>query len=155
MSSDPKIAPQTLAGIERLSQAGRALLDSGEPARAIAEREAALKLVPEPRWVYAAAMKIHATIGDAELALGRLERARDAFGSAAGSAEAAANPYVHLRYGQVLHALGERGAVDALAGWALDGNSLPPPFSLEMLLQLSKAAVDPFLRALPRAASDT
>jgi hypothetical protein len=66
-------------------------------------------------------MKIYATIGDAELALGRLERARDAFGSAAGSAEAAANPYVHLRYGQVLHALGERGAVDALAKAAIAG----------------------------------
>jgi 2-dehydro-3-deoxy-D-arabinonate dehydratase len=36
--------------------------------------------------------------------------------------------------------------------WALDGSLLPPSFSLEMLLQLPKAAVDAFLRALPKGA---
>jgi len=34
--------------------------------------------------------------------------------------------------------------------WALDGNLLPPSFSLELLLQLPKAAIAGFLRALPK-----
>jgi len=34
--------------------------------------------------------------------------------------------------------------------WALDGNFLPPSFSLELLLQLPKAAIADFLRALPK-----
>jgi len=37
--------------------------------------------------------------------------------------------------------------------WALDGNFLPPSFSLELLLQLPKAAIADFLRALPKGAS--
>jgi len=36
--------------------------------------------------------------------------------------------------------------------WALDGNFLPRSFSLELLLQLPKAAVADFLRALPAGA---
>ena len=36
--------------------------------------------------------------------------------------------------------------------WALDGHFLPPSFSLELLLQLPKAAVADFLRALPKGA---
>ena len=35
--------------------------------------------------------------------------------------------------------------------WALDGGFLPPGFSLELLLQLPRAGIEPFLRALPRA----
>jgi 2-dehydro-3-deoxy-D-arabinonate dehydratase len=34
--------------------------------------------------------------------------------------------------------------------WALDGNFLPPSFSLELALQLPKAAIAGFLRALPK-----
>jgi len=34
--------------------------------------------------------------------------------------------------------------------WALDGNFLPPSFSLELALQLPKAAIADFLRALPK-----
>jgi 2-dehydro-3-deoxy-D-arabinonate dehydratase len=34
--------------------------------------------------------------------------------------------------------------------WALDGNLLPPSFSLALLLQLPKAAIAGFLRALPK-----
>ena len=37
--------------------------------------------------------------------------------------------------------------------WALDGNLLPPSLSLELLLQLPKAAVEATLRALPRGAA--
>ena len=36
--------------------------------------------------------------------------------------------------------------------WALDGNFLPPSFSLELALQLPKAAIADFLRALPKGA---
>jgi len=35
--------------------------------------------------------------------------------------------------------------------WALDGGFLPPAFSLELLLQLPRAGIEGFLRALPRA----
>jgi len=35
--------------------------------------------------------------------------------------------------------------------WALDGGFLPPAFSLEFLLQLPRAGIEGFLRALPRA----
>ena len=35
--------------------------------------------------------------------------------------------------------------------WALDGGFLPPGFSQELLLQLPRAGIEPFLRALPRA----
>src|SRR4051812_31462338 len=41
------------------------------------------------------------------------------------------------------------------ARWALDGAFLPPSFTLELLLQLPKAAVAGFLAALPRGASAT
>ena len=37
--------------------------------------------------------------------------------------------------------------------WALDGGFLPPAFSLELLLQLPRAGIEGFLRALPRAAT--
>jgi len=36
--------------------------------------------------------------------------------------------------------------------WALDGGLLPPSFTLEILLQLPKVAIDAFLRALPKGA---
>jgi 2-dehydro-3-deoxy-D-arabinonate dehydratase len=36
--------------------------------------------------------------------------------------------------------------------WALDGGLLPPSFTLAILLQLPKVAIDPFLRALPKGA---
>jgi 2-dehydro-3-deoxy-D-arabinonate dehydratase len=41
------------------------------------------------------------------------------------------------------------------ARWALDGASLPPSFTLDLLLQLPKAAVAGFLAALPRGAPAT
>jgi len=39
--------------------------------------------------------------------------------------------------------------------WALDGGFLPPTFSLELLLQMPKAAVAGFLRAFPKGAPTT
>jgi 2-dehydro-3-deoxy-D-arabinonate dehydratase len=36
--------------------------------------------------------------------------------------------------------------------WALDGGLLPPSFTLEILLQLPRVAIDAFLRALPQGA---
>ena len=36
------------------------------------------------------------------------------------------------------------------ARWALDGSLLPPPLGLELLLQMPRANLPDFLRALPR-----
>ena len=116
------LPPKIHAEVERLSAEGSSLLEGGEHKRAVAKFEAALQLLPEPRSRWSAATWLYTTIGDAEIELGRLKKARDALRNAATSPEAAANPYPQLRYGQVLADLGERdAAADPLAKAAMIG----------------------------------
>jgi tetratricopeptide (TPR) repeat protein len=104
------------AEVQRLFDEGKTLLERGDPTGAIAQFQAALQLLPEPRNTWSAATWLYAAIGDAEIALGQTHRAHGPLKNAATSPDGLSNPYVQFRYGQVLADLGEPdGAADVLA----------------------------------------
>jgi tetratricopeptide (TPR) repeat protein len=116
------LPPNIYAEVQRLSDEGNALLERGDPESAIEKFRAALRHLPEPRQVWSAATWLYTAIGDAELALGQPHRAHGALKAAATSPDGLTNPYVQLRYGQVLSDLGEHdGAAEALAKAAMLG----------------------------------
>ena len=117
-----ELPPNIQADVQRLSDEGNALLEGGDPERAIERFREALRVLPEPRETWSAATWLYTAIGDAELAFGQPHRAHGALKAAAASPHGLANPYVQVRYGRVLADLGEPdGAAEVLAKAAMLG----------------------------------
>lgn len=82
---------------------------------AIAEYNKAWKLVPEPKCDWKASTWILAAIADASFLAGYTTSAREALEYVMTCPEAVGNPFLHLRYGQVLYDSGELdGAAEEL-----------------------------------------
>jgi tetratricopeptide (TPR) repeat protein len=78
--------------------------------QAIAEYDNAWDLVPDPKTEWNASTWILAAIADAAFLGGYKARAREALAYAMTCPDAIGNPFLHLRYGQVLLDAGENDA---------------------------------------------
>lgn len=74
---------------------------------AVAEYNKAWKLVPEPKYDWTASTWILTAIADAAFLGGYKKSARDALEYVMSCPNAIGNPFIHLRFGQVLHDAGE------------------------------------------------
>lgn len=102
-----ELPPDIHERINALSQEGNEFQEIEEWDRAIAAFEAALFLIPEPRYQWEASAWLFAAIGDVAFLSGQYERAREALRQAMLCPGAIGNPFVHLRRGQTFFELGE------------------------------------------------
>ncbi|AVF42791.1 hypothetical protein AL486_19000 [Pandoraea apista] len=94
---------------------GDRLASAGDYKRAVAEYDKAWKLVPEPQYEWGASTWILTAIADACFLGGYITSARENLEYALICPGAPGNPFIHLRYGQVLYEQGELdSAADAL-----------------------------------------
>jgi tetratricopeptide (TPR) repeat protein len=100
---DPKISE----AIQTLSTKGDDLAEAGAYKSAIAEYNKAWALVPEPKNNWEASTWILTAIADACFLAGYFTSARKALGYAMTCPCAIGNPFLHLRYGQVLFEAGD------------------------------------------------
>lgn len=89
---------------------GDAHAESGAFEAAIRAYEKAWALIPEPKSDWNASTTILAAIADAAFLAGELDTARRALAYAMTCPDAVGNPFLHLRYGEVLLDLGEDDA---------------------------------------------
>lgn len=88
--------------IKRLCESGDQLCTQGAFEAAIAEYNKAWELVPEPKNEWGTSTWILAAIGDTAFQAGHTTSARKALEYAMTCPEAVGNPFLHLRFGQVL-----------------------------------------------------
>ena len=121
-----ELPQQVHARIERLSEEGNRAFDDGRHATAIGQWQAALELLPAPRADWQAWTWLCTAIGDACLALGNHQAARQALLDALNGPGSLDNPFVHFRLGQASLGLGlETEALDhLLKTYMLDGETL-------------------------------
>ncbi len=101
--------------IKELCAQGDQLAEAREFEDAIAQYNEAWTLVPDPKNEWNASTWILAAIADAAFLAGYRTSAQDALQYAMTCPNAVGNPFLHLRYGQVLLDQGETGhAVDEL-----------------------------------------
>ncbi|MEH7840786.1 hypothetical protein V7796_35365 [Rhizobium laguerreae] len=91
-----------------LSEQGNDFLDRGDAKAAISTWRSALKLLPEPRRKWDAAIWLHASIGEAQREDGDLIGALESFQQAAASSDGYANSFVQLGIGTCLYDLGRQ-----------------------------------------------
>ena len=96
--------------ITRLCKAGDDLAEAGKFEEAIAEYNNAWKLVPDPKNMWEASTWILTAIADACYLGGYKKSARQALEYAMTCPGAVGNPFLHLRFGQVLFDAGELDA---------------------------------------------
>lgn len=86
----------------------------------------AWKLVPEPQTDWEASTWILTAIGDVAFLGGALDQAKNAFDYVMHCPGALGNPFVHLRYGQVLFELGdkERAAQELIRAYMGEGEAI-------------------------------
>jgi tetratricopeptide (TPR) repeat protein len=92
--------------IETLAEQGDALASMGQRAAAINIYQRAISMLPEPRFQWQAFMWFHTAIGDALYLDAQFEAALPHWVSAILSG-GLANPFIHMRRGQCLWALGQ------------------------------------------------
>jgi hypothetical protein len=106
MSSDE--LPDALhTSVQEFCRAGDALAEEGSYEEAVAEYNRAWGLIPGPKNHWNAATWILAAIADACFLSGYQTSAREALEYAMTCPQAVGNPFLHLRYGQVLFDQGE------------------------------------------------
>ena len=117
---------ETYRKIEALSEEGNDLLEDGDWRGAVMKWRLALDLVPEPKSDWDAATWLYASIGDAQYQGGDVTQAKESLYDALNCPEGQQNPFVHLRLGQTLHALGEdKKSLDhLLQAYMLDGEDI-------------------------------
>ena len=93
--------------IKRLCEDGDDLASDGDHVEAIAEYHKAWLLVPEPKTDWNASTWILAALADAFFFTANWQQARRALSYAMHCPGALGNPFLHLRFGQVLFELGE------------------------------------------------
>lgn len=105
-----ELAPITYEAIKAHSAEGDKLAAAGAYKEAIAEYNKAWALVPDPKDEWNASTWILAAIADATFLAGDTTSAREALQHAMRCPGAVGNPFLHLRYGQVLLDAGESDA---------------------------------------------
>jgi len=97
----------TYEQIKKLCSSGDRLASAGQHDDAIADYNKAWSLVPEPKNDWEASTWILAAIADACFLADYKTSAREALAYAMTCPNAIGNPFLHLRYGQVLYDAGE------------------------------------------------
>jgi tetratricopeptide (TPR) repeat protein len=105
-----ELAPATYEKIKSYSAKGDELAAAKAYKEAIAEYNKAWELVPNPKNEWNASTWILAAIADAAFLAGYKTSAREALEYAMTCPEAVGNPFLHLRYGEVLFDAGELDA---------------------------------------------
>jgi tetratricopeptide (TPR) repeat protein len=100
--TEQELDPKTHATIEALCAAGDRLAEKGRYDDAIDKYEEAWELVPAPQEEWEAGTWILAAIADAYFLADDHAAARQTLEQAMASLGAEGNPFLHMRYGQVL-----------------------------------------------------
>jgi len=93
--------------VKRLCALGDGMAKNERYEDAIAEYNRAWELIPDPKYEWDASTWILAAIADACFLSGYLTSAREALEYAMMCPKAIGNPFLHLRFGQVLYEAGE------------------------------------------------
>jgi tetratricopeptide (TPR) repeat protein len=107
-----ELDPTLLSEIQMHCSAGDTLAMRGRYSAAMLEYNQAWELIPEPKDRWEAATWILAAIGDCSFTCGNYARAREALLQAVACPGGLANPFLHLRLGQVSF---EKGELDSAA----------------------------------------
>jgi tetratricopeptide (TPR) repeat protein len=112
--------------VDLLCEEGNVLFDAENYSEAIDKWAAALQLLPEPRFQWAACAWICSSIGDAQYQLSSWDAARQSFYDALNTEDARANPFVHYRLGQCWLKAGneKKGLESLLKAYMLDGEDI-------------------------------
>ena len=96
--------------IQKLCAAGDELAGAKQYSEAVVEYAKAWLFVPDPKNEWEAATWILAALADVYFLAGQNVSAREALGLAMTCPGAIGNPFIHMRYGQVLYDAGELDA---------------------------------------------
>jgi tetratricopeptide (TPR) repeat protein len=121
-----ELPAETDRAIQDRCAEGDRLADDGRYAEAIAEYDAAWRLLPEPKDDWNAATWIQAAIADACFFSRSFAAGRRALEVAMTCPQAMGNPFLHLRLGQVLWELGDhdRAATELGRAFAAGGDRI-------------------------------
>lgn len=120
------IEEHVYAQIQELSAKGDALADAGSFEEAIAAFEEALKLLPDPLYIWEASTWLFTAIGDVAFQSEDFARAEEALREAVKCPGALQNPFVRLRRGQVFFELGDlpKAGEELAAAYMLEGAAI-------------------------------
>lgn len=123
MEEEQELDPATYEAITRLCEAGDRLAEARKFKDALAKYHQALALVPEPETDWEASTWILGAIGDAQFLSGAKPAARDTLARAMACPGAIGNPFLHMRYGQVLFDAGQldHAADELMRAYAVAG----------------------------------
>jgi tetratricopeptide (TPR) repeat protein len=110
MAVSRELDPKIYSAIQVYSAEGDALAAAKSYEEAIAHYQRAWELVPDPKNEWKASTWILAAIADAAFLAGYRTSAQEALQYAMTCPDAVGNPFLHLRYGQVLLDAGEKDA---------------------------------------------
>jgi len=98
----------------------------GEYSSAIEEYNKAWSLIPEPKYHWHASTWVLAALIDAYFLAGRNDYALDALQYVMTCPDAIGNPFLHLRFGEVLFELGEKDAAanELIRAYAIEGEQI-------------------------------
>jgi tetratricopeptide (TPR) repeat protein len=125
--------------VTAFSEAGNALMDSGDFLAAIEKWQQAFTLLPEPKLEWDAATWLLASIGDAHFQLGEYEAAKQSLYDALNASGGHENPFIYLRLGQSMTQTDDSRAVEfLLKAYMLEGESIfeAEPDGVQYLLLL-------------------
>jgi tetratricopeptide (TPR) repeat protein len=108
MNDELELSEKTHDEIKEHCAKGDALAEAGKFKEAIGAYNSAWKLIPEPKNQWEASAWVLAAIGDAAFLGGFLQSAKQALEYGITCPGAIGNPFMHLRFGQILLDLGER-----------------------------------------------
>ena len=117
---------KTYGRILKKCNAGDALMDKGKYKKALAEYEAALKLLPEPVYIWEAATWIYTALGDAYFYLADYSKGLDYFMEAQKCADGLGNPFILARIGECFFETGnmEKAKEYLIQAYALEGQEI-------------------------------
>lgn len=127
MSQDrAEIPEKTHNKILKLCAGGDDLAGRGEYSAAVEEYNKAWSLIPEPKDQWHASTWILAALIDAYFLAGRNDYALDALQYVMTCPDAIGNPFIHLRFGEVLFELGEKDAAanELIRAYAIEGEEI-------------------------------
>jgi tetratricopeptide (TPR) repeat protein len=108
MNDERELSENLREQIKEYCAHGDVLAEAGKFEEAIGSYNSAWKLIPEPKNQWEAATWVLAAIADAAFLGGFLKSAREAIDYGMTCPGAIGNPFMHLRFGQILLDLGER-----------------------------------------------
>lgn len=96
----------TAEELDRLVRSGTQKLETGDTDGALADFEAGIALLPEPKHHWVASTWLYASVGNIHFDGHRWQPARDNFAAALESPSGVGNPFIQLRLGQAEFELG-------------------------------------------------